>query len=272
LKIFDGNLNDVSNFTTDKFLKVNSCGFQNPDSGYTVVRKNGRQDWHILLVSKGTCLTLHNEKLHTMSAGDMVIYAPYEEQMYSYTSDGSSLWCHFTGTIIEELFMSTNIKSGVYSVGNNKAIFDSFSNLIRIFHLPGRENFANSSFLELIYNISDGIKNHHQSKGTDALLSVLSYINENYSKNITIEDLAKKAGYSKSRFSHIFSEVTGTTPIKYQNDIRLKTSCEMLSSTQYPISEIAIKCGFSDPLYYSRVFKKKYGVSPTDYRKSALNI
>ena len=199
MNVFDGTIQDVSDFTTDKFLKVNSCGFQHPDRGYTVMRKNGRQDWHILLISKGTCLTLHNEKLHTMSAGNMVIYAPKEEQMYSYKTESSSLWCHFTGTIIDELFKSTDIKSGVYSIGNSKAIFDSFSNLIRIFHLPGRENFSNSCLLELVYNISDGIKNPHQNKSTDSLLSVLSYINENYSKTITIEELAKKAGYSKSR-------------------------------------------------------------------------
>ena len=104
------------------------------------------------------------------------------------------------------------------------------------------------------------------------MLPILTYINSNYNKQITLEELANKSGYSKSRFSHIFSEVTGTTPIKYQNDLRLKISCEMLLSTKASITDIAYGCGFNDPLYYSRIFKKKYNLSPTEYRLSKSNI
>lgn len=271
MTVFDGNIMDATDFTTDKFLKINSCGFQYHDNVQTIIRKRGRKDYHILLISKGRCRVLHGGKMHTLSAGNIVIYVPKEEQMYSYEAESSSLWCHFTGTAVDEILESSGISGGVYAPGNSKAIFESFSNMIRQFHLPGRENFANSAFLELVYNIADGLQNPVQNASTDALLSVLSYINENYHRQITLSELAKKAGYSKSRFSHIFSEMTGTTPIKYQNDIRLKNSCEMLSSNIYPISEIAISCGFSDPLYYSKIFKKKYGITPSQYRKSILN-
>ena len=59
-----------------------------------------------------------------------------------------------------------------------------------------------------------------------------------------------------------------THPIKYQNDIRLKNSCELLHSTNLTITEIAQSCGFNDPLYFSRIFKKKYNTSPTQFRLS----
>ncbi len=90
-------------------------------------------------------------------------------------------------------------------------------------------------------------------------------MNANYQKPITLAELAEKAGYSKSRFSHLFSEITGTTPKQYLNNVRLQVSCELLS-TGLTVAEIADRCGFNDPLYYSRIFKKKYGLSPTGYR------
>ena len=64
---------------------------------------------------------------------------------------------------------------------------------------------------------------------------------------MTLDELAKKAGYSKSRFSHVFLEIVGMSPIKYHNDMRLKTSCELLHSTNLTIAEIARSCGFRAP-------------------------
>ncbi len=266
--VWDGNKNDTTNFVTDKYLKINSCGFQCAASDYTVIRRKGRHDYHILLVTGGTCEVFHNCKSYTLTEGSLILYEPYEEQEYSFKSGSTSLWCHFCGNIVGELLDSCNIKSGVYFLKPDKAIFESYSNLIQRFHQPGKKNLANPSFMELIYNISYAITFSEQKDNSDTILPILAYINTNYNKQITIDELAKKSGFSKSRFSHIFSHVTDTTPIKYLNDIRLKMSCEMLSATNESIAEIAIACGFNDPLYFSRLFKRKYGTTPSEYRLS----
>ena len=263
--IWDGNKNDTTNFKVESFLKINSCGFQNTLKGGMIVRKKGRYDYHFLLIQSGECEVLHNGKTYLLTSGNLVIYAPYEEQRYVFNTDCTSLWCHFGGYAVDELFATLNINSGVYFLKPKKRIFESFSNLIQRFHQPERERYANVSLLELIYEISD--TNNENTDNQDALLPILTHININYNKDITLDELAKMSGYSKSRFSHIFSEITGTTPVKYQNSIRLKISAEMLLSTKNTISEIAINCGFSDPLYYSKLFKREYGVSPTEYRK-----
>ena len=107
-----------------------------------------------------------------------------------------------------------------------------------------------------------------QSRNSDIITKVLTYINVNYNKQLTLDELSEKVGYSKSRFSHIFLDIVGMSPIKYMNDIRLKNSCELLHSTNLTIAEIAQSCGFNDPLYFSRIFKKKYKISPKQYRLS----
>ena len=265
MRIHDGNLKDVTDFSTDKYLKINSCGFQNAESPFTVVRKNGRKDYLILLISQGKSSVLHNSKTFDLSAGNFLIYAPGEEQKYSFETNTSSMWCHFSGRILEELFEECNLQSGVYYTSNN-AVLEAFSNLIRNFNTPSQSKLAIVYLLELIYSISSAITSPEPAF-PDALLSVISYINENYNKTISLDTLAKISGYSKSRFSHIFSEYMNTTPIRYQNEIRLRNASEMLTSTHLSVSDIAISCGFSDPLYFSRVFRKKYNITPTDYRK-----
>lgn len=266
MTVWDGNKNDKTNFAADKYLQINSCGFQNTLTEHTVIRGEGRNDYHILLINSGVCEALHKDKLYKLTAGNLIIYAPGEEQKYTFKSESTSLWCHFSGTIVKELLESCNITSGVYFLDPNKIIFESYSNLIQRFHQPGRNKLANASLLELIYYIAEVLTNSEQKNESDFILPILTYINANYNKQITLEELAKKSGYSKSRFSHLFSIFTGTSPIKYQNDIRLKVSCEVLTSTELSISAIAHSCGFSDPLYYSRIFKKKYNMTPTEYR------
>ena len=265
---WDGNVKDTTNFTTDKYLQINSCGFQCTPLPNTVIRKKGRKDYHILLIDSGECELLHNDKLYILSRGNLAIYAPNEEQKYSFSSGCSSLWCHFSGNLVEELFNSSNLSSGVYFLNPNKEIFESYSTLIQRFHLSDKQLLANASLLELIYHISNASTASEQNRNSDIITQTLTYININYNKQLTLDELAKKAGYSKSRFSHLFLEIVGMSPIKYQNDIRLKNSCELLHSTKLTIAEIAQSCGFNDPLYFSRIFKKKYKISPTQYRLS----
>ena len=136
------------------------------------------------------------------------------------------------------------------------------------------DGLACAALIELIDCISNAYYSPDEKKDYEAISPALAYINSNYNKCISLDTLADITGYSKSHFSHIFSETIGTTPKKYQNDIRMKISREMLTSTKYTIGDVAESCGFSDPLYFSRVFKKTYGISPTEYRKnkSGINI
>ena len=272
MEIWDGELKDITNLVSSNYLQINSCGFQNTSPGYCVTRKHGRKDYHILLLSTGNCEVMHNNKMHTLSPGNLVLYSPDEGQKYIFTTKSVSLWCHFTGTATKEILNSYKLTSGVYNLNPNKAILESYSDMIQEFNRADKKLLANASLLKLLYYIFDATQNDEQNNKENIILPILTYINTNYNKKITLDKLSIISGYSKSRLSHVFSEIMGTTPIQYQNDMRLKISCEMLLSTKYNIKEIAVSCGFSDPLYYSKIFKKKYGVSPKEYRANYKNI
>lgn len=267
MQIYDGAVNDTTNHSSDSFLKINSCGFQDVLSQYTVVRETGRSDYHIILINSGECEARYNGEIYRLTPGDFIIYYPHEAQQYTFRSEASYLWCHFTGTILQELLTSCNISGGICHAQPDNVITETFSNLIQRFYQAQNKDSANADLMKLIYCIGDIVRNFGQKDKTDLLLPVLTYITFNYTKRITLDELAKKSGYSKTRFIQIFSETTGKSPMKYLNDVRLKVSCRMLLSTNHTISEIAYNCGFSDPLYYSRLFRKKYKVSPSEYKK-----
>ena len=97
--------------------------------------------------------------------------------------------------------------------------------------------------------------------------NVLKYIHENPDKKTSIEELTKIADMKKSYFIQIFKSITGKSPIKYIIDLRLEYAKDLIFNTELPINKIALQCGFEDEFYFSRIFKKRYGVSPKNILK-----
>ncbi len=104
-------------------------------------------------------------------------------------------------------------------------------------------------------------------KNHNAILDTIEYINGNFKKKITLDELARKAGYSKFHFARIFKETTGCTIIDHINIYRCEVAKNMLVHTNKPITQICIECGFEQSAYFSRTFKKIYGILPSEYRK-----
>lgn len=94
------------------------------------------------------------------------------------------------------------------------------------------------------------------------------FMRENYRREVTAAEIAKAAGLSPNYLSRKFRQATGTGVHEYLTFLRLKEAALELVSTDSSITEIAMRCGFSDGNYFKDVFKKRYGITPTGYRKS----
>lgn len=100
------------------------------------------------------------------------------------------------------------------------------------------------------------------------LKDVLSYIRKNIDKNITLEELAQVSGMSPRYFCRVFKSMTGRTPIEYVNYYRIETASQMLITTGESVTDIALNCGFNDMSYFSKMFKKLKGISPSKFRQA----
>ena len=89
-----------------------------------------------------------------------------------------------------------------------------------------------------------------------------------YNPDLSIEDIAGKSDLSAKHFRNIFKEIYEITPAKYVIEKRLEKSKELLYYSEYSINEIAEFIGFNSTIYFDRVFKKYYGNSPSNYRKT----
>lgn len=272
MEIYDGNIRDTTNFDTDRFLKINGCGYQNRAKDSVVIRKKGRVDYHLVLVVKGSIEVMYHGEMFYLGKGGVFIYEPGAEHYYRALTAASTFWIHFAGTAVCEIFSDMDITAGVYESDAGAAATDEFRILVRRNGSTNERKLVLGTLLNLLALISDGVhRSKHSEKRGDVknIDSIIEYMNMNYEKKLTVSTLAEMAGYSVSRFLHLFSETIGKPPMRYLRDIRLANACELLDTSEYPVSKIADLCGFNDPLYFSRVFADKYGLSPSAYRNRA---
>jgi two-component system, response regulator YesN len=93
------------------------------------------------------------------------------------------------------------------------------------------------------------------------------YMQENYHKPLTLEDVAGVAGFNSTYFSTVFKKVTGENFLEYLSELRMKEARELLCDGHLRVEDIAEKVGYSDTKYFVKLFKKSTGLTPQEYRK-----
>lgn len=104
------------------------------------------------------------------------------------------------------------------------------------------------------------------SSNSELIKSAANYIAQNFSREITLEEVAAQVHLNASYLSSLFKQVTGTTFKEYLNQVRIEESKLLLLHTDYSVLDIAIACGFNDQSYFTKVFKRLTGMTPSQYR------
>lgn len=105
---------------------------------------------------------------------------------------------------------------------------------------------------------------------TDALLyrKIVDFIYKNYSKKLSLDDIANAGNISRSKCCILFKKYAQTSPINFLNLYRMEISTSLLRNTNDSISSIAFACGFGQQSYYNRLFLREYGMTPKEYRNN----
>lgn len=101
-----------------------------------------------------------------------------------------------------------------------------------------------------------------------AIEKAKEYIHKNFKKDISLESVSREIDLSTYYFSKLFKDVTGENFLEYLTKIRIETAKKMLLEGKYSIKEICVETGYSDPNYFSRIFKKYVGCTPTEFRET----
>lgn len=122
-------------------------------------------------------------------------------------------------------------------------------------------------FLRILHQVLIGCS-HRESDSSPSkrvIEEAVTYIHGQYMHPLTLDDLAELHDMSTKRFSYFFHKYTGFRPIDYVIHYRMERARELLQTGNYPIRDIAVSVGYPNALYFSRVFKRKFGVAPSAY-------
>jgi two-component system response regulator YesN len=118
-----------------------------------------------------------------------------------------------------------------------------------------------------VEHVAQQIRSSRENRAGTLTKKAKEYIDANYAKSITLEDVAREINVSPQYFSKLFKEETGKNFIDYLTNVRISAAKKLLSQGRLSIKEICYHIGYSDPNYFSRIFKKVVGVPPTEYKE-----
>ena len=234
-----------------------------------------RSNYVIHVVIDGKGILDYGGRRWMIRKGEMFILFPGEVTTYCADQEEPWYYCWFgfqgnlAGRIVESIGFSA--QTPVLSFEGSSIVESKIKEMLdsKALTLDGQLH-RNAEMMQIL---SDMIREGAQKAGNGRELTSFSYseyavryINNHFSEKIRIQDLAKRIGISRSYLVKLVKQVTGMSPQEYLIEIRMRRASDLLSRSNDPIQTIAAECGYDDALAFSKVFKSKFGVNPSEYR------
>ncbi len=261
-----------------KSLYITKIGFF-PSVKYHYNKKENGVDYYILIYcTAGEGWYKIGDKTYVVKEQQYVILPP--DTPYSFGADKTNpwtiYWVHFKGKMANSFSMSPVVPRQIKQEHNSRLqdriqIFEEiYENLELSFH-SDHYCYASLCLFHFLasFKYIDQFRQIRHNDETEHRFSdrVIFYMRENVDSNITLEQLASHFGYSPSHFSARFLEETKQSPIKYFITLKVEKACQYLELSKMKICDIYPKLGFQDAAYFSRMFSKVMGISPSKYRE-----
>ena len=215
-------------------------------------------DFRRTVTKAGDIFVINSEKLHMVESA----HRAHPVRYYCLIVDSD--FCSENGIPVSELRFREHISG-------DAALRDKFLAVARAY--TGNEEFKEaairSAALVLLLSLAQNYRvsvQEEQSVDNNHLENVkeaVKFIKEHYDKPMSVEEISRAAGLSKSYFSRIFKAVTGYTVVTYINLVRCRNAAKLLSSGKFKVNEAAALCGFENMSYFTRTYKQVMGVLPS---------
>jgi len=134
------------------------------------------------------------------------------------------------------------------------------------------EGFRQEAKMKELYGteapVSSAAAGIEQAEPKDIHIRIQSYIEKNYKNDLSVSEMAEHFKYAEPYFCKIFKQYFGRSFVSYLTDYRIKKAKQLLTETSMTVSEIGKETGYPDSNYFTKVFRRKTGVTPSDYRRT----
>ena len=271
-------LEDVSYHPLIKPLHVTDIGFF-PHAQYHYLERPAGCDTHIFIYcieGEGWVMLENNNKLPIRKNTILVIPAQTPHIYGATEADPWSIyWFHLKGEAVERFIQSFDMDNFTLYVPPTLAVriinlFDQcYETLLYKGYSVKHYLYVSQVMRHLLGMITllQGESQQDERKSMYVERSI-QYMVEHVQSSLTLDELADYISLSKSHFIHLFKEVTGYSPIDYYMRLKIQRACQYLDLTDCSVKEVSKNIGIQDQYYFSRVFSKIMGQSPSDYRKT----
>lgn len=251
---------------------------------------HSHEDWEFIYSDTGTLEYEYGGVMHKLSQGEIVFHPP--GSLHRTICDGVHSVSFFNMIISTDSRAMKIFKRGAFKVPSSsipvlRALMAESQNTYLVSDPPLKINpDAPDDGIQTVINLTElfllslrrHIKNANLSKGgCDNSVFPLSskeisdYLKENTDKKVTLDELSSHFHFGKTHLCEHFKKSTGKTILDYFLDLKIKKSKILLRETDSTIQGISDSLGFDSPEYFSRLFKKRVGISPKDFRKTLIS-
>lgn len=249
---------------------LSGVGVSDPE--YHVMRENGLVSCQILFTRRGKGILRVDGKELVQTPGNIFFMAsgvPHE--YYPSAGEWETAWTVFRGTHLGELL--TELGFGRWhemSGADLSGCENLFSRLISAVKDPISGGERCSALIYEYILEARALLITGKSGGEGLLAPALKRMDEEFMRDITLEELATLCGVSLQHFCRVFRAQTGMRPMEYLARRRMSEAKRLLNSTEHSITEISVMSGYSTPTYFGTVFRRYEGTTPSEYRRSRV--
>ncbi len=254
-------------------FNIEAIGITYPDKDYFIARE--RADYYVIeFVAEGKGQLSINGKEYALEQGDVYLLPP--ERSHRYRADSEQpyrkFWCNFYSNTFAKIQTDYRL-DGIY-VFHAPECEEDFLKLVELAALGNRINDDEwTKIASILMNILNklALKSYRSERNSTIASRAKVLLDNSIFDNITVDELTKQLFVSKTILTREFKKIYGMSPYHYYLNKKLSQAKLMLHNSNLSVKEISDTLCFSDEHYFSGLFKRKVGVSPSDFRKQ-LNV
>ncbi|HOJ11163.1 MAG TPA: AraC family transcriptional regulator [Clostridiales bacterium] len=257
-------------------LNVYRCGMEDCKPGH-FWGPALRDHYIIHYISGGKGIYQVNGVTYNLVKGDGFLICPYTIVYYKADLEDpwSYAWVGFHGLKAESCLNQAVLTANnpIFRYNKDDFLLDCFSQMIEAMHLTrGRESRLIGLLYILLSQLMESANSvNRQSKGEnfkeEYIKKSIEYISMNYSRKISIKEIASHVGLDRSYLYSLFKEYLSSSPQDFLINFRINKACDLMGNSSLSIGDIARSVGYEDPLLFSKVFKKVKNAPPREYRR-----